>query len=376
MLRELDEFAKDLDFCSACPRLCQSACPVLAVSGNESVSPWGLMQTMNQVRKGELPFDAEVAALSYQCLTCKACTSRCEHEIEIPPVMHAVRSLAVKQEIAPPEINGFLGKFHRHNNPFSKDLLHKLKQILPEKYFAGERDVVYYASCTTICKTPDVVQGTFELFEKLKIDFVGIFPETIQCCGYPLMTAGMEAEFEDLAEINFHALKKYKTIVCGSPACVYTLRETYKKFSFNLGTRIVTINEFLEPYLQNINYKIKKNIRTKIMYHDPCYLSRYLGEVELPREMIAQVSGTEPIEFFENREKGMCSGQGGCYSVVAKDTSEKITQKHLEEVYEKQVQTVVTQCPSCIHKFRKNSKGLIIKDLVSYLNDCIESVQD
>jgi Fe-S oxidoreductase len=62
--------------------------------------------------------------------------------------------------------------------------------------------------------------------------------------------------------------------------------------------------------------------------------------------------------------------------VVAKDMSEKITQKHLEEVYEKQVQTVVTQCPSCIHKFRKNSKGLIIKDLVSYLNDCIESVQD
>ena len=108
----LEEFAKDLDYCSACPRLCQSACPVLTVSGNESVSPWGLMQTMNQVRKGEIPFDAEVGALSYQCLTCKACTARCDHGIEVPPVMHEVRRLAVKEELAPPQINQFLIQFY------------------------------------------------------------------------------------------------------------------------------------------------------------------------------------------------------------------------------------------------------------------------
>lgn len=372
----LEQFEKELEYCSTCPRLCQSACPVAMTDGNEAHSPWGLMQTLNLLRKREIPLDAEVASLSYQCTTCRGCTSQCEHLNVIPPVLHEIRKAAVKRDLAPPQISGFLAKFHRHNNPFAKDLLQKLKSLLPNKYFAHDLSVAYLASCTTIAKCPEVIADTFGLFDKLKINFVGIYPEAIQCCGYPLISAGLEEDFVDLAEINFHSLRHYKTIVSGSPACVYTLQETYKKYDFGLGNRVMTINQFLEPYLQNINYRIKKNIRTKLMYHDPCYLSRYLGEVELPRELLSQVSGYEPIEFFNHREKSSCSGQGGCFSIVAKDVSDAIAKRRLEEVTEKNVQTVVTQCPSCIHKFRKNSNRLIVKDLMSYLNDSIEGVKE
>ena len=368
----LESSEKLMEYCTACPRLCQSACPVSMTSGNESFSPWGLMQTLNLVRKGEIPFNEEVAALAYQCTTCRVCTTQCDHGNVIPPVLHEVRVEAVKKEMAPQSIAGFLTKFHRHNNPFSKDLLQKLKSVLPASYLEKDYSTVYFPSCTTIAKCPDVIRDTFQLFEKLRINFVGAYPETVQCCGYPLIVAGMEDEFLDIAEVNFHALKKYKTIVSGSPACVYTLRETYKKYAFGLGKRVVTINQFLDPYLHNINYRIKKHIRTKLMYHDPCYSCRYLNEVDLPRELIGLVSGHEPIEFFKNRETSACSGQGGCYSVVSKATSDEIARRRLEEVTEKNVQTLVTQCPSCVHKFRKNSERLIVKDLVSYLNDCIE----
>lgn len=365
-----------MDYCTYCPRLCQAVCPVAMVDANETHSPWGLMQTMNLLRKGEIPFSAEAAALSYQCTTCRACLALCEHGNNVPDVLHEVRKLAVAGEIAPPEVSGFLSKFHRHNNPFSRDLLHKLKNIVPSRYFEPNFQVVYFPSCTTIAKCPDTIRDTFELFEKLKINFVGLYPETIQCCGYPLISCGLEDDFIDVAEINFHALKKYKLVISGSPACVYTLRETYKKYAFGLGARVVTINQFLEPYLQNINYRLKKGIRTRLMYHDPCYLSRYLKEVDLPREMIAHVSGYQPLEFSDNGHHCACSGQGGCYSVVSKENSDAIAKRRLEEVYEENIQTVVTQCPSCVHKFRKNSRHLIIKDLVSYLNDCIEGVKE
>lgn len=372
----LESFEKLTEYCTACPRLCQSACPVAMTSGNESYSPWGLMQTLNLVRKGEIPFNEEVAALAYQCTNCRACTTQCDHLNVIPPVLHEVRVEAVKKDMAPQAISGFLTKFHRHNNPFSRDLLQKLKSILPASTLEKDYSTVYFPSCTTIAKCPDVIRDTFQLFEKLRINFVGAYPEAVQCCGYPLIAAGMEDEFLDVAELNFHALKKYKTIISGSPACVYTLRETYKKYAFGLGKRVVTINQFLDPYLHNINYRIKKNIRTKLMYHDPCYSCRYLNEVDLPRELIGLVSGHEPIEFFKNRESSACSGQGGCYSVVSKTTSDEIARRRLEEVSEKNVQTLVTQCPSCVHKFRKNSERLIVKDLVSYLNDCIEGVKE
>lgn len=368
----LENHAKAMDTCSACPSLCQSACPVFVNDGNKSHAPWGMMQILNRVRKKEIPYNEEAAAVSYHCLTCRACNERCELGVDVPSVLMDARVEAIKQDVAPREINGFLEKFHRHNNPFSKDLLHKLKELVPAELFEKTAQVVYFPSCTTVAKTPEIVQDTFSLFKKLRIDFVGLYTDPIQCCGYPLFSAGAEYDFVDIAEINYHSLKKYKLIVTGSPACAYTLKKTYARYDMALEGKVATINQFLKPYLKNINYRLKKNLRTKLMYHDPCYLSRYLGEVELPREMIAAISGYQPTEFYENREKGACSGQGGCYSVMSKTRSDEITSKRLKEAREKKINTVVTQCPSCIHKMRKNSQNLVVKDLISYLNDCIE----
>lgn len=367
--------AHSLDLCSACPSLCQSACPVFSNDANRSHAPWGLMQLLNRVRKGDLPYNEETASLAYHCLTCRACTEQCEHHVPVADILGDARIQAIKHDLAPKPINGFMEKFHRHNNPFSKDLLAKLKEILPPEITEKQSQVVYFATCTTISKTPEIIQDTFSLFKKLKIDFVGVYTDPIQCCGYPLLTAGAEYDFIDIAEINYHSLKKFKLIITGSPACAYTLKKTYAKYDLSLANQVVTINQFLKPYLKNINFRLKKNVRTKLMYHDPCYLSRYLGEVELPREMIAQVSGYQPGEFFTNREHGQCSGQGGCYSVMAKKESDDITRKRLQEASERKINTIVTQCPSCVYKMRKNG-SLTVKDLISYLNDSIEGASE
>jgi len=135
---------------------------------------------------------------------------------------------------------------------------------------------------------------------------------------------------------------------------------------------VVSINQFIEPYIHNINYRVKKNIRTRLMFHDPCYQTRYLNETDLPRELISQISGYQAMEFFNHGKKTQCSGQGGCFSIVSKNTSDEVAKERLAEVTEKKVQTLVTQCPSCVYKFRKNSRRLVVKDLISYLNDCVE----
>lgn len=366
-----DKYAGSLDTCEACPSLCQSVCPVFASSGNKSASPWGLMQLVNRVRQNRIDFNPDVAQASYQCLTCRACTEFCELKVEVPEILRRVRHNAIRQEIVPKEIHGFLEKFHRHNNPFSKDLLQHLKKLLPKRRFNKKNHTVYLAGCTATAKAPDIITDTFELFDKLGIDFVSCYDDTIQCCGHPLHVLGARDEFIDLAEINYNVLKNYKLVIVGSPACAHTLKSVYAKYDFDLSDKIITINHFLEPYLKNVNFKIKKGIHTKVMYHDPCYLSRHLGETELPRTLISQVSGYAPIEFQENRHCNKCSGQGGCFSVTNKETAKDLTRSRLEEVHEKKVKTLLTQCPTCVFKMRHNAKRIVVKDVVSYLNDCI-----
>lgn len=330
------------------------------------------MQSLNRVRLKKIPFNAEVAEQMYHCLSCKACTTLCEHDIEIPPVLHEARRLAVKKEMTPPLVAEYMEKFHKHNNPYSKDLSKKLKDLLKDFNYPKDSNIVYYASCTTICKCPEIIKDTFELFEKLGIDFVTPYTDPIQCCGYPLLSAGAEYEFVDLAEINFNSLKNYKQIITGSPACAHTLKTKYNEFQFDLEDKVITINQFLEPYLKNINFNVRKNLRHKIMWHDPCFMARYLKDTESPRSLIGRVSGYAPGEFFANRDTTKCSGQSGCYPMLEPEMADAITKTRLAECKDEKINTVVTQCPSCVHKMRKNSSRMVIKDLVSYLNDCIQ----
>lgn len=328
---------------------------------------------MGDVRRGKIPFDSDVAEASYQCLTCRACTDYCELHVDVPEILRRVRHKAIQSDLAPDEISGFLDKFQKFTNPFAKDLLEELKTILPKKHFKRDASTIYFPGCTATAQVSETVTDTFSLFEKLGIDFVGCYDDTIQCCGYPLHALGDRDEFIDLAEINYNSLKKFKTIIVGSPTCTHTLKTVYAKYDFDLKNRVITINRFLEPYLKNINYRIRRGAPSKIMYHDPCYQSRYLKESELPREMLSLVSGYAPVEFEENRDRVRCSGQGGCFGVKDKDAARQMTQQRLSEVKEKNVPTLVTQCPTCVHKMRGHGKKITVQDLVSYLNDCIEA---
>lgn len=372
----LQNFEKSMNTCSSCPSLCQSACPVFSNDGNRSHAPWGLMHILNRVRKNELPLTPEITELSYHCVHCRACTEQCEHGIEIPPVLEEIRAAAVEENMAPPQIKGFIEKFHRHNNPYSKDLLHLLKKIAPQRDLKKGSSTVYFPSCTTIAKCPQTIRDTFSLFKKLKIEFVSPYLDPLQCCGYPLLVTGARDDFIDVAEVVYHSLKNHKTIITGDPACAYTLKHTYRHYHFNLDSRVMTMSEFLSPYLKNINYRLKKGVKTKLMYHDPCYLSRYLGQTDEPREMIARVAGVAPREFSDNQDRTRCSGQGGCYSIIQKDRANDITRARLAECHEKQISTVITNCPTCVFKMRKNSRNLVIKDLTSYLNDSIVGVKE
>lgn len=366
-----EKYSSAMDTCQNCPSLCQSACPVFTETGNSAYAPWGMMQTFRALRDKKIPLDETSARVPFQCTGCRACEETCTLDVQVLELIMSAKKAALKSKVAPEPIREFTEKFHRHNNPFSKDLMDKLRKILPKSTFKKEAQTVYFASCSAIARAPNIVKDSFELFAKLGIDFVGCYDDTIQCCGYPLYIAGERDEFIDLAEINYNSLKRYKYIIVASPACAHTLKTIYAKYDFDLSAKILTINQFLHPYLKNINFHIKKGIKTKLMYHDPCYMARYLGETELPRELIGMIAGVKPIDFVRNREQTVCCGQGGCYAIANKDSADRLTQERLAEARAKDVSTILTQCPTCVYKMGKLGKKMVVKDVVSYLNDCI-----
>jgi len=56
--------ARQLDYCTFCPKMCRHACPVSTASGRETYIPQVKMDRANQLRLGHAPFTGDAIANS------------------------------------------------------------------------------------------------------------------------------------------------------------------------------------------------------------------------------------------------------------------------------------------------------------------------
>ncbi|MBF0525792.1 MAG: 4Fe-4S dicluster domain-containing protein [Deltaproteobacteria bacterium] len=69
--------AKDLTYCTYCPKLCHFSCPVVEAEGRESATPTGKMTLAYLANRENRPLEQDAAAIIHRCLTCRQCTEFC-----------------------------------------------------------------------------------------------------------------------------------------------------------------------------------------------------------------------------------------------------------------------------------------------------------
>ncbi len=55
------DVAKQLDYCTFCPKMCRHACPVSTTTGRETLIPQAKMDRLNKLRTGVEPWKTESA---------------------------------------------------------------------------------------------------------------------------------------------------------------------------------------------------------------------------------------------------------------------------------------------------------------------------
>lgn len=367
-MHSIDESRK---YCSYCPKMCHFSCPVAQVEKNEAYSPGIKQETAKLISEKKIPLNQDHALSSYKCLTCRSSEKYCDHGIVVADSLQEIREKAVVAHAAPPEVFMFEKKFRKHNNPYGIDLLKKIKATVPEKWFDPKKPDVFFPTCHQVGLNSHALGDYTHLFEKLKIKSLQFCADEIQCCGYSLWVLGFKEEFEELANIQYQNLKNARKIIVGSPECAWAMKELYPKIGLKFSGQVMSVFEYVSDRLQDTPYKAKREASQKYMYHDACYMGRYLGQYEEPRQLLEMITGVEVGEFRCNRGDSLCSGAGGGYALHSPGPAQELAKNHLGEMKEKGVKVLITACPQAAEHFKSLGENIIVKDLVSFLGECI-----
>jgi Fe-S oxidoreductase len=337
--------AKQLDYCTFCPKMCRHACPVSTASGRETYIPQVKMDRMNQLRLGRGEWTAETTDPLWACTGCRHCTMYCDHGNEPGLVLLTGRAAAVSRGVPHPALTGYSERFRAREQRLSA----QLTAMFPDQ-LATEGELGYWPGCDAIDKGAADIAAAMALFERVGLDQVKIVEAPQACAGYPLLAAGHRDLFRWHAGRVAASLRGFKKIAINCSACLYAMRAQYAAEGVNLRTEVVSLADVLAPATQNLACPLN---RKQVYYHDPCYHARYNGVIDQPRRALSQLAQLR--EFAWNKTDTECCGGGGLLPKTMPAIADQMAKRRLAEVQSTGGGMVVTSCATCTFMLQRNA---------------------
>ncbi len=344
-----------LTYCTYCPKLCRHVCPVSSAEGRETVTPQTKMATMRLLR-GRTAIEAtvEVAASLYACTGCGACTEACHHDITPGRHLFTGRAEAERAGLGAPALATLP---ERVRAKAQRAALTTRELVAPQRFTAAG-ETAYLPGCDD----PAGAVTALALADRLGLP-LDVPEGTPGCAGYPLLAGGFDDAFRLHAETVARSLAGFRRVAVACPSCAWAMKVEYPAHGVPLAPEVVHPTELFAEALQKIPVG---EARGEAFYHDPCYLARWLGVTEEPRQLLQRV-GVSVREFSRSRAEGVCCGGGGVLPLTAPATADAIAAWRLDEVREAGVGSVITACPTC--RRRLESDGVASRSLIDVLEE-------
>lgn len=282
---------------------------------------------------------------AFQCTTCGACEFQCPVGIEHLPLIIGLRRGAVNTGAWEEDHGGKLFlNLERYGNPmgFASSERDKFLQKLELPIYDGSQQYLLWLGCMGSYDPQgrEIVSSLVQVLRHHDISF-GVLKKE-KCSGDSARRLGNDLLFQTLAEQNIEAIGEAK-VLSTCPHCVRTLGEDYKEFG--AGISITHHSRLLASLPQPAPADGKNTV-----FHDPCYLGRYAGEYDAPRQ-VASASG-ELLEASRNRERSFCCGAGGGLAFLGEETGTRVSHERARELAATGADTVAAACPFCNTMFR------------------------
>ena len=286
----------------------------------------------------------------FQCTTCGACEDVCPVGIEHLPIIIGLRRGEVNTGHWEDEYGTKLFlNLERNGNAMGFSASEREKFITRQQLpvFDGSQEYCLWLGCMGAYDPQgrEIVSAFAEVMGRLGTSFGVLRKE--RCTGDPARRLGNDLVFGQLAEANIASLKQSgaKKLVSICPHCVRTIAEDWCEFGVEV--EIEHHSEFLARHRDRLPHSESNE---RVVFHDPCYLGRYRGVYDAPRQVIA--TSAEVVDPPRARERSFCCGAGGGLAFLGEEKGQRVSQTRARELAATGAGVVGVACPFCNSMFR------------------------
>src|SRR5699024_1092873 len=173
---------------------------------------------------------------------------------------------------------------------------------------------------------------------------------------------GNEFLLQEIAEKNIKEFTKHdvKKIITIDPHAYNIFKNEYPDFGFE--AEVYHHTQFLFDLVMNGKLDPKREINQRLTYHDSCYLGRYNGVYDPPREILKMIPGLDLVEMQRSKENAMCCGAGGGLMWTEEETGGRINVSRTEQALEVQPDMISSACPYCLTMLSDGTKAKEVEE--------------
>ncbi|MGH7323160.1 MAG: heterodisulfide reductase-related iron-sulfur binding cluster [Candidatus Rokuibacteriota bacterium] len=385
----LEEFSwkrrLDFDACVECGR-CQAACP--AWMAGTALSPKQIIVKLKRHMHGQLPGPIHGELIKaeelWACTTCMACVQECPAFIDIvDTIIDLRRYLTLSDGAMPSTAPHSLQNIQRAGNPWGLPASDRLAWAeglaVPVMEPGKEVEYLYWVGCSASYdrRNQAIARSVVKILTAAGVSFAVMQEE--RCHAEVGRRLGEEYLYQTVQQETVEAIRQYRfgKVITHCPHCFNTIKNEFPQFggAWEVLHHSVVIKELIEAG----RLRLRRTLEAAVAFHDSCYLGRYNGIMEAPRDVVRAVPGLRVIEMPRNRERGLCCGGGGGHMWMEVPARKRVNIIRVEEALQTEATVVGTACPFCLAMIDLGRKvvgaedRLQVKDISELVAESLET---
>lgn len=376
----------DLYSCTECGR-CQDVCP--AYNSGSVLNPKLIITDLRDALKEKLkdptcetaqsPLAGNVISEEalWACTTCRACEEACPLFIEHVPKIVGLRAALVEEGTVESRAQETFKHWIEQGNAYAEkpsarpavakkaamEFKDARKDAVDLLWFLG--DVASYDTDPGVLRS---IHSISALMTEAQLN-VGLLYDGEVDSGNDALRMGEHGLFEQLSQENLVSMNEasFDRVVTSDPHSFNTLVNDYPQFGFDKPVYHYT--QLLLDLVKDGSLEIKYSVNARVTYHDPCYLGRWNGIFDQPRELL-ELCGAEIVEMPRNKMNSLCCGAGGGRFYMNESSSgERPSESRIREAVElEQVTHFVVTCPMDVVMYSAATTALGYEDRIQVVD--------